>query len=327
VDTSLKERALFGEISYKIMPELTFTAGARLFEIKLRENAVAIVAAGGGAGRGAGPTLRTKDNGLIGRFNLAYKVSDQVNTYVQVAQGYRTGGTNDQTAAAIANVIIPNGYGSDALWNYEFGVKTTLMDRKLFLNGAVYYIDWSDIQVTNQATNGTLSFPYTANGGKADVRGAELVLDARPVEGLQLTLTGNYSLARLTQDNPIASTGMKGDRIPYVPKWSGATSVSYSFPVGGSGLDGVVGADASYQGAMATKFNPGIDNFRRLDDYVLVGLRAGVSHGPWAVNLTVTNLLDDNTTINYNDIVPGVYPDGLYINRPRTVSLAGSIRF
>ena len=326
VDTRIRERALFGEVTYKIVPDLTATAGGRLFDFKLRQTSVAIVAAGGAPGRGPGPLLGTKDHGVIGRFNLAYRFNDRINTYVQVAQGYRSGGTNDQTAAAIANVVIPDGYKSDSLVNYEFGVKTTLADRKLYLNGAVYYIDWSDIQVSNQASNGTLSFPYTGNGGKADVRGAEIVLDARPIPGLQLTATGNYSLARLTRDNPIAATGRKGDRIPYVPKWTGAASATYTFPIAGE-VDGVLAADVSYQGSMATEFNPTIDNYRTLNHYALVGLRAGVSKGIWSVNLNATNLFDNNTPINYNEIVPGVYPDGFYISRPRTFTLSGAVKF
>lgn len=326
VDTRIRERALFGEVAYKIVPDLTATVGGRLFDFKLRQNTVAIVSAGGGRGAGAGPTLRTKDDGLIGRFNLAYRLNDQVNTYLQIAQGYRSGGTNDQTAAAIANVIIPNGYGSDSLINYEFGVKTTLADRKLYLNGAVYFIDWSDIQTSNQASAGTISFPYTGNGGKADVRGAEVVIDARPVSGLQLTATANYSLARLTRDNPIATTGRKGDRIPYVPKWTGAASATYTFPLAGT-VDGVLAADFSYQGGMATEFNPTIANYKTLSDYALVGLRAGVTQGVWSVNLNVTNLFDNNTPINYNEIVPGVYPDGFYISRPRTFTLSAAVKF
>jgi iron complex outermembrane receptor protein len=206
-------------------------------------------------------------------------------------------------------------------------VKTTLADRKLYLNGAVYYIDWSDIQVSNQASAGTISFPYTGNGGKADVRGAEIVLDARPVSGLQLTATGNYSLARLTRDNPIAATGRKGNRIPYVPKWTGAASATYTFPLTGDGVDGVLAADVSYQGGMATEFNPTIANYRTLNDYAIVGLRAGVTQGIWSVNLNVTNLFDNNTPINYNEIVPGVYPNGFYISRPRTFTLSAAVKF
>ena len=327
VATEIQEKALFGEASYAFIPSLTLTVGARLFDFSLEQRSVAIVRAGGGTGAGAGPQLETSDNGVIGRFNLAWKATEQVNAYVQVAQGYRSGGTNDQTAAQLANVTIPDGYGSDSLWNYEVGVKTALLDRRLYLNGAIYYIDWSDIQVTDQASAGTVSFPFTGNGGRASVKGAELTLDARPTRGLQLNAGLNYSLAELREDNPVAATGRKGNRVPYVPKWTGSAGVSYNTPIGDNGLQGTVGADASYQGSMGTKFNSTIANYRRLDDYWLVGLRTGVSKGPWAINLNITNLLDDNTPINYNEIVPGVYPDGFYINRPRTVSLSGLVRF
>ncbi|KQM18349.1 hypothetical protein ASE49_09045 [Novosphingobium sp. Leaf2] len=327
VNTTIKERALFGEISYEFVPGLTFTAGGRLFDFKLDQTSQSLVAAGGGAGSGAGNPLHTSDNGLIGRFNLAWKVNDQVNTYVQVAQGYRSGGVNDQTAAEIAGVTIPEGYGSDSLWSYEWGVKTTLMDRKLFLNGALYYIDWSDIQVSQQASNGTVSFGYTGNGGKAAVKGVEVTLEARPVPGLDINLSGNYNTAKLTQDNPIPATGMKGDRIPYVPKLTGSASIDYSTPIDAWGVEASFGANASYQGSSATKFNSTIDNYQKLDSYWLVGLRAGINKGPWAVNLNVTNLFNDRTTINYNEIVPGLYPLGYYTNRPRTFSLSGSVKF
>ncbi|WCT79455.1 TonB-dependent receptor [Novosphingobium humi] len=327
VNTQIRERAIFGELSYKILPDLTFTAGARWFDFKLEQQSVAFVAAGGGAGAGAGPVLKTKDQGVIGRFNLAYKVSSHTNAYVQVAQGYRSGGTNDQTAAALANVVVPDGYGSDQLWSYEFGLKNTLLDRKLYLNGAVYYIDWSNIQVSQQATNGTVSFGYTGNGGKASVTGFEAEIDARPLPGLRLTGSLNYSNAKLDRDNPVAATGRKGDHIPYVPTWSGATGISYSAPVGSSGLMGTIGADATYQGPMDTKFNSTIDNWQHLNGYWLIGLRAGISKDAWAVNLNATNLSNNQTVINFNEIVPGVYPLGYYVSRPRTITLSGSVKF
>ncbi|WP_246869906.1 TonB-dependent receptor [Novosphingobium sp. SG707] len=327
VNTQIRERAIFGELSYKILPDLTFTAGARWFDFKLEQQSVAFVAAGGGAGAGAGPVLKTKDQGVIGRFNLAYKVSSHTNAYVQVAQGYRSGGTNDQTAAALANVVVPDGYGSDQLWSYEFGLKNTLLDRKLYLNGAVYYIDWSNIQVSQQATNGTVSFGYTGNGGKASVTGFEAEIDARPLPGLRLTGSLNYSNAKLDRDNPVAATGRKGDHIPYVPTWSGATGISYSAPVGASGLMGTIGADATYQGPMDTKFNSTIDNWQHLNGYWLIGLRAGISKDAWAVNLNATNLSNNQTVINFNEIVPGVYPLGYYVSRPRTITLSGSVKF
>ena len=327
VATRIRERAVFGELSYAFSDALKFTAGARGFDIKLRETPTAIVSAGGGVGAGLGDTQRSHDKGVIGRFNLAYKVSSDVSTYLQVAQGYRSGGTNDQTAAAIANVVIPAGFGSDSLWNYEAGVKANLMDRKVFLTAAAYYIDWSKIQVRAQATDGTLSFPYTANGGKADVKGAEVTLEVRPFDGLRLNATGNYSLAALTRDNPNPSTGLDGDRVPYVPKWTGSGGFDYEYPIAGLGATGTLGGDVSYTDKRATQYNSGIDNYHVLKSYVLVSLRAGVKRDGWTANVIADNLFNNKAVIDYNEIVPGLYPDGYYINRPRTITFAVSKAF
>lgn len=327
VDTRIKEQALFGELSFAATDALKFTIGGRLFDFDLKERATAVTAAGGAPGAGAGPLTHAEDDGLIGRFNIAYELSDQVSSYIQAAQGFRSGGTNDQTAAALANVVIPAGYGSDALWNYEVGVKTSLFDRRLSFNTALYYIDWSDIQVRAQATDGQLSFPYTGNGGKASVKGVEAELEARPLDGLRFSATATYTQAELTRDNPIASTGRKGDPVPYVPEWSFSGAAEYSAPIATFDMDGVIGGDFSYTGSSATYFNATIANYHELDAYFLAGLHAGVRGDDWSAMLNVTNLFNDDTIINYNEIVPGVYPDGYYISRPRTISLGFSKSF
>ena len=123
-------------------------------------------------GPGPGPTFKFGESGTTSRFNVAYDLTDDVLAYVQVAEGFRAGGPNDQTAASIANVQIPAGFGSDSIINYELGLKTSLLDRRLTLNGAIYQIDWSDIQVSQFANSASgLRFTYRGNGGKAKVQG------------------------------------------------------------------------------------------------------------------------------------------------------------
>ena len=38
-------------------------------------------------------------------------------------------------------------YFPDETQNYEIGLRSTWLDQRLTLNGAVYYIDWSDPQL------------------------------------------------------------------------------------------------------------------------------------------------------------------------------------
>ncbi|MEI9964661.1 MAG: TonB-dependent receptor [Caulobacteraceae bacterium] len=327
VSDRLEEKAAYAELTFRVTDKLQIITGGRYYDINTNETSNNAVAAGGGPGSGPGEPTHYKDNGAIGRFNVSYNFTPDVKGYVQVAQGFRSGGTNDTTAAQIAHVTIPGGYGSDSLINYEAGLKTSFFDHRLFIDGAIYHVDWDDIQLQNQATNGTLSFPYTGNGGKAAVDGGELSIEADPMAGLQLTGSFSYNYARLTEDNPIASTGLKGDLIPYVPRITASAGANYEWPLGIKDLDGMIGGDISYTSKSATYLNSTIQGYHPLPSYVLVNLHAGISKGPYSLMAVVDNLADDHTVISYTTVVDGVYPDAYITNRPRMVSLVLSARF
>jgi len=325
VHTEIDEKALFGELSYNVTERLTLTGGLRYYDFKLRETATAVTGFGGGPGSGTGPKLSSSDSGVIYRGNIAYKISDDVNSYIQVAKGFRSGGTNDQTAASIANVVIPAGFKSDSVINYEVGIKSRLLDGKLKANLAAYWIDWSNIQIQDQATDGQLQFSFRGNGGGATIKGLEIELLAYPAEGLQLGLTANISDAKLNQDNPIATSGRNGDPIPYIPNFTLSATAEYSWPLGNGGMNAVIGADANYIDSRNTELRPDNPQFIKLDNYTLANARFGVEADHWSVFLNAKNIFDDNTITDVFRTVSGVTPDGFIINRPRTFMLTLSI--
>ena len=69
------------------------------------------------------------------------------------------------------------------------------------------------------------------------------------------------------------------------------TIVGYYPPLGGSGLDGLLETDVSYQDR---RF---IDEFndREIDSYTLVNLRIGVQAESWDALVFVNNVFDDDT--------------------------------
>lgn len=328
LQTGLKEQAAFTEVSWDVNDAFNLTVGGRYYTFDLESQPRSITAAGGGTGRGYGLKGSSTDSGFIGKVNASYKFSPSVMGYLQIAQGFRPGGVNDQTSAELANVTIPGGYDADSLVNYELGFKSSWLDDRLIFNAAAYYIDWSDIQVTAQATAGTLSFPYTANGGGADVKGVEFQLQAQPVDGLTLGVSGSYNDAELSKDNPAPSAGDKGNRLPYSPKWTASANADYSFSLAGwsDGLEGNIGADYSYTGARATDFNDTIATYMPLEAYSLLGAHVSVSKGPWTIALSGSNLTNDDTAINYDAVAYGYTPWNVYINRPRTFVLSFSYK-
>ncbi len=323
VTTEIDEVALFAEVSFEISDRLTFTGGARYFDIEVDEVAESVVGFGGGAGGGVGPGLVFAEDDVIFKGNLSYYFTDDVHSYVQVAEGFRSGGTNDQTAAAIAGVTIPEGFGSDSLINYELGVKSQTDDRRWSADAALYYIDWSNIQLQDQATDGQLTFPFRGNGGAADIIGIELELSFRPVDGLDLGLAANFNQAELSEDNPIPTSGQNGDDIPYVPNTTISATANYEWPLATRNLTAFVGGDIFYVDSRNTELRPDNSNFVELDSYTLLNLRAGIENDSgWSASLVINNLADDDTVVDVFRIIPGLTPDGFIFNTPRTIVLS-----
>ena len=122
----LDQVALFGEVTWNVTDRLVATAGLRWFDYDTIQDASRLV----DFQSRARPRSRTRRSSSASRarparFNVSYDLTDDVLAYVQIAEGFRAGGPNDQTAASIANVQIPAGFGSDSIINYELGLKTS----------------------------------------------------------------------------------------------------------------------------------------------------------------------------------------------------------
>jgi outer membrane receptor protein involved in Fe transport len=167
-----------------------------------------------------------------------YRFTPDVMAYVRVATGYRPGGANSPLPG------IPLTVGSDSLTNYELGIKSTFLDRRVELDFDVYHINWRDIQLTAVSPSG---LSYLDNGGKAVSNGVELESAYRPVHGLTLGLNAAYTDAHLTSLGPDTSYLLTGYQMPNVPKESVTASVDYEWPLMGL-WTGHVGADYEFVG-------------------------------------------------------------------------------
>lgn len=324
VDTEIDEDAVFTELSYDFGDSLTLTAGLRWFDMSIEEQAFAVFDFAGNPAAGPGPQLNFSEDDLIGKLNLSYNVNNDVMLFAQWAQGFRAGGTNDQTAAEIADVVIPQGFGSDSVDSYELGLKSQWLNNRLRLNSALYYIDWADIQIQDQAQDPddpSVFFPFRSNGGAADIYGLEVDLTYRPIAGLELTMAGSFTDAELSEDNSIPSSGRKGDEITYIPDTTLSVSGQYTRPIPNTSLSGVFGMDVTYVSERNTELRPNNPLFIELDSYTLVNLRAGVQANDWSAMLIVDNAFDDDTVLDVFRIIPGLTPDGFLVQEPRTISL------
>jgi outer membrane receptor protein involved in Fe transport len=120
-----------------------------------------------------------KGTGTTPKFTATYKFDDQRLLYATYSKGFRPGGTN----------TIGSQYQADYLTNYEVGWKTSWLDNRLRVNGAVFQEDWKDFQFSYPGPN---AITVTRNAGGARIRGIETSIDWAATSAL--TFGGGFSL-------------------------------------------------------------------------------------------------------------------------------------
>ena len=167
------------------------------------------------------------------RFNLSFLPNDSSQIYINVAKGFRSGGFNNPDLcglhATLGGLPCQVAIDSDTLWSYEIGAKTQLFDRQVNIETALYYQDWSDIR--QRVPFAGIFQEYQV--GDAEIYGVDVALAYQPIaiEGLSFDLSANWNSAEFDRIDPalLTATGAQtGDRLPFVPDWTLATSIAYS---------------------------------------------------------------------------------------------------
>ncbi|MEH6570722.1 MAG: TonB-dependent receptor, partial [Halioglobus sp.] len=106
--------------------------------------------------------------------------------YLTYSEGFKAGGFSEFGGELFS-------FDPEIVKNTEFGFKMDMFEQRLRLNGAIYSMDYDDMQlgVTRQFGDFNASFGIT-NAGDSVVEGFELELVFLPVDGLLLSFTGSY---------------------------------------------------------------------------------------------------------------------------------------
>lgn len=142
---------------------------------------------------------------------IAYDITEDVNAYVKAVTGYNSGIYNVRATTA-AQFLTPA--DEENVISYELGVKAELLDRRLRINTAYFYLDYDDLQVTQFQAGPSGAASVITNAGSASIQGIELELLLIPVEGL--TVGANYGYTDFKYKEFITSrnliTGVEIDR-------------------------------------------------------------------------------------------------------------------
>jgi iron complex outermembrane recepter protein len=272
-----------------------------------------------------GPTINTlKENNLSWRVGLDFTPNSDTLIYANVSRGFKIGAF-PLIPAALAFQYDPA--TQERLTAYELGFKLSA-SRAVQVNGAVFYYDYNDKQVL-----GTDIVPpfgplnRLVNIPKSKVKGAELQLIVRPVDGLTLNGGLTYVHSRIgsfTNIDPFGVTqNFRGEAYPNTPKWQGSLAADYEFPVSDN-LNAFLGTNVT----MRSKTNGGLGEnaILTIDGYTLLDLRAGVGSEDdrWKLSVWGRNITNKYYWTNAYKIAD---ISARFAGRPATYGATLSIRY
>lgn len=175
--------------------------------------------------------------------SIEYQWTEDMLTYFSVSRGFKSGGFNGRPILESA----VESFDPEKVTAFEVGAKSEWFERRLRLNVAAFYNDYTDIQLGFNTTDSTGNLVLIVeNAGKAEVKGFEVEIQARPVPGLDITGSVGYTDFKFKSLNPGATITLDTQQ-PKSPKWNASGSIQYTFELEESGFLTIRG-DWSYVG-------------------------------------------------------------------------------
>jgi iron complex outermembrane receptor protein len=289
-----KSYALYGQATFPIWDRFSLTLGGRYAIDHLAGFGVVDLDLPGAGiinvqpfGR-AGTTTRKP----LWKDTLEYKIDEDALVYFTNSRGTKSGAFNLVT-------FDPVPLKPETLDAYEVGFKSQSFNRRLRLNGALFYYDIADPQVFQTTTIGTNQL---VNAGSARVKGAELQVEGAVTSDLTLRAAvtyldaayKDYSSAPFFYPNvnppygnlPAVPGDASGNRLSRAPRVSGNVGAQYRIPM--SSGEFALSANYSY----TSEYFWDADNLVRqpsygvLDARIAYNFNTGLHVAVWGTNLT-----------------------------------------
>jgi iron complex outermembrane recepter protein len=264
---------------------------------------------------------------VLPKASISYQLADDVLGYFSVARGFEAGDVNDEPDQNGNDVV--HSYKPEHALSYELGMKSTLLDHRLRLNAAAFFIDYDNRLFEAAKITGAGIIQVEENIGTSKNYGVEFDATLRPVASL--TLTTGLGLLRATWGNvnfydgvTNAIINLKGLSAPNAPEYQATLAADWRHDLA-QGY--VLGAriDARFTGR--SWWDP--QNYYQQRPYQIVNAGTWLDIGDhWRVSGHVSNVFDKRyNTAYYGGAEVGAPFNIAGINRPREWIVGISARY
>lgn len=231
VGVTTNANAAFMDMTYKITPRLSLTAGAR-YSLEDQVGFFKVFP--------PSPKTSRKEQfkGFTPRAILRYEVADDTNVYLSYNRGFKAGGFAPTTFD-----LTP--FRNEKIDAYEVGFK---MARPTFeLQTSAFYYNYKDLQIANYSSG----VGIIQNAAASEIYGADVQATARVSDRFNLQAGLAYTHSEYTRfpsasfypgigtaADPVrvAQADASGRPLVRTPKWTGSLSATYDQPIGDNTL-------------------------------------------------------------------------------------------
>ena len=247
---------------------------------------------------------------------MSYRVQPDASLYFSASGGFKAGGFN------AASPVGQEAYGEEKTWNFEGGLKSAWLARRVTANLSVFTIDWTDLQLNlpNVAVPGQF---FIANVGSARSSGVEFELNGRARDGVDVFGSLGYTRARFGDNTLSSGVPVSGNRVPNTPEYTATIGTHLSRAV--TPAIRVYGrAEAVFYGA----FKYDDLNLAEQKAYSLANLRFGARGRLLFAEGWVRNAFDTSyvpVAFAYGQLAPSGFIGES--GRPRTFGITAGVNF
>lgn len=211
-DTTIENKAVFGEVNWTFAPRWTLITGLR-YDHETNDTDVKA-----DDFSQPGKDKQTSD-AVLPKLGIDYQLADNQFVGFMVQRGYRGGGVNVRAGSG------HTAYDPEYTTNYELSYRGSFMEQTLRTRANLYYIDWKDQQVS--VVNPETEFFDVFNAGRSDIKGLEVSVEKD--FGEQLTLNAGASVTDGKFKDFVTSDGrdMGGEDFLFSPKYKMALGATY----------------------------------------------------------------------------------------------------
>ncbi|MEX3772417.1 TonB-dependent receptor [Pseudomonas sp. MYb118] len=211
-DTTIENKAVFGEVDWNFAPRWTLITGLR-YDHETNDTDIE-------QDDFSSPgKVKKSFDAVLPKLGVDYELATDQYVGFMVQKGYRGGGVNVRAGGGHED------YDPEYTTNYELSYRGSFFDKTLRTRANVYYTDWKDQQVS--ALDPDTEFLHVFNAGSSDIKGLEVFVEKDFSE--QLTLTAGASVTDGKYKDFVTGDGrdMSGEDFLYSPKYKMSLGGTY----------------------------------------------------------------------------------------------------